>query len=519
MNMKRKIYLLVSLFLVAVSASFAQNGKFDVRFLVKAIDCTTGKAVINVQVKASDAQSTFLMGDANYRFDYDPRIINNPVILTQENFSSQAPASDVRYGIQNLNGSSFGPTIGTVSLNTIYGGSGTGAASVGVNWITVSTIQFDIVNTQIIQNNCFAIVWHTNAPADFPITGMNEYVTIPKTSANEGYELRNVAAGGIFGNLQVCIPDYCSINAIDDIATTPVNTPVNGNVRTNDLTDPLTLVVTTTPVTAPKNGSITLNPDDSYIYTPTNGYVGKDSVQYQVCKQNNSTVCDLAWLRITMTQPSIRFIDLALTKTVSKPQPTLDEVITYTLTLSNNGGGNATGVEVKDLLPAGLTFQSSNGNYNANTGIWTVGTVNAGATVQLVITARVNTVGTWFNKAEVSKADQPDTDSTPNNDNLLEDDIGVACIAIPVNICDGDIYQIGLPSGYTGIQWYKDGQVIQGATGLTLQVTTAGSYSFTASNAQCPIQGCCPAIFVNGDCCKPTACIPITITQTKKGRL
>ncbi|RRB14080.1 hypothetical protein [Larkinella knui] len=174
--MKKKIYLLAGLFLFFVSASFAQNGKFDVRFLVKTIDCTTGKAVINVQVKASNAPGIFLMGDANYRFDYDPRIINNPVILTQENFSSQAPASDVRYGVQNLNGSTFGATKGTVSLNTIYGGSGTGAASVGTDWITVSTIQFDIVNTQLIQNNCFAIVWHTNAPADFPSCGKTRAV-------------------------------------------------------------------------------------------------------------------------------------------------------------------------------------------------------------------------------------------------------------------------------------------------------------------------------------------------------
>ena len=517
--MKKNLYLLVGFFLFLAGSSFAQKGRYHVRFLVKAIDCSTGKADINVQVKSSTADSTFLMGDANYRFDYDPRIINNPTILSQINFSSQAPASDLRYGNQNLTGSTFGPTKGTVSLNTTYGGSGTGAALVGTDWMTVSTIRFDIVNTQLIQNNCFSIVWHTNNDADFPITGMNEYITIPKTNTNDGYELKNVTAGGIFGNLQVCIPDYCAINAIDDIATTPVNTPVNGNVRTNDLTDPLTLVVTTTPVVAPKHGSITLNPDGSYIYTPANGYVGKDSLQYKVCKQNNPASCDQAWLVITMTQPPMPLIDLALTKTVSKPQPALQEVITYTLTLSNAGPANATGVEVKDLLPAGLTFQNSNGNYNGNTGIWTVGTVNAGATVQLVISAKVTTVGTWFNKAEVSKADQPDSDSSPNNDNLLEDDLGVACIAIPVNICDGDVYQIGLPSGYSGIQWYKDGQAIPGATGSTLQVSTAGSYTFTASNAQCPIQGCCPAIFVNGDCCKPTACIPVTITQTKKGRL
>ncbi|MGA0560289.1 Ig-like domain-containing protein [Larkinella sp. VNQ87] len=512
--MKKKIYLLVLLFLGIVSHTFAQKGRYHVRFTVKTIDCSTGIAVIALQVKASTADSTFLMGDANYRFDYDPRIINNPTIVSQENYSSQAPANDVRYGVQNLNGSTFGPTKGTVSLNTTYGSSGTGAALVTTNWTTVSCLQFDIVNTQLIQNNCFSLVWHTNT--DFPITGMNEYIANPQ--ANNGYELKNVTAGGVFGNLQVCIPEYCSINAVDDVATTPVNTPVNGNVRSNDLNTPSALVVTTTPVVQPKHGSITLNPDGSYLYTPSNGYSGKDSVQYQVCLQNNPTVCDVAWLRLDV-QPPIQLIDLSLVKTVSKAQPALQEVISYTLALTNNGTANATGVEVKDLLPAGLTFQSSNGNYNANTGIWTVGTVNVGATVQLVITAQVTAAGTWFNKAEVSKADLPDIDSTPNNDNLSEDDISVACIAIPVNICDGDVYQIGLPSGYSGIQWYKDGQAIQGATGSTLQVTTAGSYSFTATNAQCPIQGCCPAIFVNGDCCKPTVCIPITITQTKKGRL
>lgn len=179
--MKKKIYLLVGLFLFFAGATFAQKGRFHVRFLVQAINCNTGKAVINVQVKASVADSTFLMGDANYRFDYDPRIINNPTILSQENFSSQAPAGDVRYGVQNLNGSTFGPTKGVVSLNTIYGGSGTGAAQVGINWITVSTIQFDIVNTQLIQNNCFPLVWHTDKPTDFPNYGRMKVAYLTST--------------------------------------------------------------------------------------------------------------------------------------------------------------------------------------------------------------------------------------------------------------------------------------------------------------------------------------------------
>ena len=65
---------------------------------------------------------------------------------------------------------------------------------------------------------------------------------------------------------------------------TSVDTPVSGNVLTNDSDpdgDPLT--VTTTPVTGPVNGNLTLNPDGSYLYTPNPGFVGTDAFEYEVC--------------------------------------------------------------------------------------------------------------------------------------------------------------------------------------------------------------------------------------------
>ena len=72
----------VMLLLCAVSLS-AQNGQYDVRFAVKNFDCANNKVTLQVQVKAHDAAHTFLMGDANYRFDYDPRVIKNPTIASQ----------------------------------------------------------------------------------------------------------------------------------------------------------------------------------------------------------------------------------------------------------------------------------------------------------------------------------------------------------------------------------------------------------------------------------------------------
>lgn len=40
----------------------------------------------------------------------------------------------------------------------------------------------------------------------------------------------------------------------------------------------------------------------------------------------------------------------------------------------------------------------------------------------------------------------------------------------------------GVPSGATGIQWYKDGSLISGATGSTYTVATAGQYYATYTN-------------------------------------
>ncbi|WP_374754527.1 cadherin-like domain-containing protein, partial [Runella zeae] len=71
--------------------------------------------------------------------------------------------------------------------------------------------------------------------------------------------------------------------ATGDIAVTPQDKPVTGNVLTND-TDPEggPLTVSTTPVTPPTKGTVTLNPDGTFTYTPTPGKTGEDVFCYQV---------------------------------------------------------------------------------------------------------------------------------------------------------------------------------------------------------------------------------------------
>jgi uncharacterized repeat protein (TIGR01451 family) len=690
----------------------AQNGKFDVRIKLKNSDCVAKKITIQVQVKAHDATSTFKMGDANFRFDFDPLVVNNPKNVLQENFSNAAPASDLNYAAQSLTGTQVTPdgTKGIVSLNVLYSGSNAGAKLVSnTDYITVACIQFDIVST----TGCVNFRWHTDNPVtDFPVTGMNEIV---ETSADPyDYDNPVVAAGGVFESLNQCIAPLCSapaVDAVSDFFTTNINTAVTGNALTNDspttgltvktssigtplngsisisstgaftytpktgyvgkdsveyeacnassvcdkayivinitgpapvaVRDPYSLNVNTSvsgniltndtptggltvkiiPFPTPLHGSLTLSTNGTFTYTPQAGYVGKDSVQYQACNGNN--ICSTAYAVFTITGPtplavrdtysttvstavsgniltndvgvttvkisplpmplhggitlstsgaftytptagyvgkdSILYeacnassqcsqayavftiagtpnptvqVDLSLTKTVNQKKAAIGDAISYTITVKNEGTNPATGVSVKDLMPAGVLYQTNAtafGTYDNATGIWTIGNIPVGQSVTLLIAVKAQVQGTFFNRAEIFTCNETDVDSKPGNtfttntstsNPLLEDDNATTCFYVPVEICEGsgDQYDISVPTGYTQIQWYKDDVAIAGANLATYRVSAPGKYTFTTLEGTCPAGGCCPAEFISINCCKPTVCVPYSVVKTKSAK-
>lgn len=83
---------------------------------------------------------------------------------------------------------------------------------------------------------------------------------------------------------------------------------------------------------------------------------------------------------------------LNVTKTADKNTCKNGDVINYTIKAINSGLSNATNVKVSDQLAASLQYVSSSpaGEYNATTGIWSVGSLNAGATKTLTIQVKVN---------------------------------------------------------------------------------------------------------------------------------
>ncbi len=113
--------------------------------------------------------------------------------------------------------------------------------------------------------------------------------------------------------------------------------------------------------------------------------------------------------------------DLQLVQTVDNLAPTVGETVTYTITASNAGPTDGTGIVVSDLLPAEVSLVSSltnKGAYAAGTGLWTIGDLAVGFQAELVMQATVEPAGVGvqiLNTAGIAAADQPDPDASNNS--------------------------------------------------------------------------------------------------------
>ncbi len=121
--------------------------------------------------------------------------------------------------------------------------------------------------------------------------------------------------------------------------------------------------------------------------------------------------------------------DLELAKQVDRAEVELGQDVVFTVTLTNRGPGTATDISVTDRLPDGFAFvraAASQGGYNPDTGVWSVGELLADATATLDVVATVTEAGEHTNTAEVTRVRQPDPDSTPGDGQ--GDDFGQATV-------------------------------------------------------------------------------------------
>ncbi|MBL4746515.1 MAG: DUF11 domain-containing protein, partial [Flavobacteriaceae bacterium] len=140
----------------------------------------------------------------------------------------------------------------------------------------------------------------------------------------------------------------------------------------------------------------------------------------------------------------IAIIDLELTKEVDDLEPLAGTNVNFTITVANIGPSNATQVQVLESLPSGLEFVSytaTSGTYSVTTGIWDIETIDAATEQELIITASVLSFGDWHNVAEIISVNELDIDSTPNNQDMEEDDMDEVLL--------NPMVELTIPNGFT----------------------------------------------------------------------
>ncbi len=221
---------------------------------------------------------------------------------------------------------------------------------------------------------------------DFPSNGGETVTLVPNSGPNNGTVTLNIDGtytyipNANFTGIDSFQYEFCNsenpplcdiatvtitvngpILAIDDNVSTPAETTTNGDVTDNDqFPNGAAITVTLIPNSGPNDGTVTLNPDGTYTYTPNPGFAGSDSFEYEICDGNTPPNCDTGIITINVVNSStLEAIDDFYQTTVNTP-------VNGNIILNDeNPNGSVLAVNTTPVSPPsfGMVSINSNGNY------------------------------------------------------------------------------------------------------------------------------------------------------------
>ncbi|MCP3868870.1 MAG: DUF11 domain-containing protein, partial [Gammaproteobacteria bacterium] len=186
-------------------------------------------------------------------------------------------------------------------------------------------------------------------------------------------------------------------------------------------------------------------------------------------------------------------VDLELTMDRFAVEPlAVDEPITFQLTLKNKGPSDATGVVVTTQLPDSYEpplAYDLNARFDLTTRqlSWTVGEIGMGDSRQMTFSTRLLDNGDSLVTAEVTAADQNDSDSTPANQDSQEDDFA-STEPLVAEVIDLEVMQtVSPPNAAIGESVFFNVTVENkgpdDATGVVLVNQLSASYQYLSDTA------------------------------------
>lgn len=174
---------------------------------------------------------------------------------------------------------------------------------------------------------------------------------------------------------------------------------------------------------------------------------------------NNGTSAD------SFVDTLVGMADLAINKIIDNPEPRVKDIVTYTVSVTNNGPDAATNIKIFDMLPEGLNFVEANpeGAYDNETGLWQITSLLKDSSSVLHIVAEVETAGFITNTAEIIDSDIPDLNDSNNSSSAAIESKEVVDLAIEKEVDNntpnvGDIVQFTLTATNFGP---NDAQIVE----------------------------------------------------------
>lgn len=363
------------------------------------------------------------------------------------------------------------PSVG--SYNTLTGiwslGTLNNTASATLNMQVIVNASGPYINTAVVTSDLFDPILSDNTAVSSPVVGQIADLSIVKTVNNSTPQVgsnvvftltaRNFGASNATGvRVQDLLPSgYTYVSSTPPLGTSYNN--INGLWTIGNLTNGSTSVMTIT-ATVRNTGN----------YNNIANIFGNQS--------DNNTLNN-----ISSSKPNVvRAADLGVTKIVNNPNPIVGENVIFTMTATNNGQSNATGVIVTDLLPSGYQFISSNvigsGVYNNGNGRWIINNLINGGTSQLQIIAKVLGSGDYTNTATID-GNEIDTNATNDSASASTTPVSSADLAISNNV------NISTPIADSNVIFtlVATNNGLSDATGVTVTNTLPNGYEYVSNNS------------------------------------
>lgn len=223
---------------------------------------------------------------------------------------------------------------------------------------------------------------------------------------------------------------------VNDLDSTEKNTSVTTAILKND--GPSSTVSSPVLVVPPSKGKVVFNGNGTVTYIPDSNFVGVDTYQY-VLITNSGLISEPIIVSINVTTPKPKSCDLEIVKELTTSGGLyVGETIGFSITVTNNGPNDATGIIAEDLYPKNLskpknllaTVGSAIFIDSTKTIKWIIGGLASGQVTQLNFNAVIDS-GTVLNNSAAVLGNQPDPDLTNNHSSIQQTEVFPAYVFIP----------------------------------------------------------------------------------------